>query len=35
MPGVRFLKVGALDDASAIKLVGEIYVDDALQYQVR
>ncbi|CAK9782643.1 hypothetical protein CC85DRAFT_300870 [Cutaneotrichosporon oleaginosum] len=35
MPGVRFLKVGALDDASAIKIVGEIYVDDALKFQVR
>ncbi|GMK57936.1 hypothetical protein CspeluHIS016_0407700 [Cutaneotrichosporon spelunceum] len=35
MPGTRFLKVGVLDDPSAIKLVGEIYVDDALNFQVR
>ncbi|BEJ12994.1 hypothetical protein CspHIS471_0301680 [Cutaneotrichosporon sp. HIS471] len=35
MPGTRFLKVGTLADPSAIKLAGEIYVDDALEHQAR
>lgn len=34
-PGVRFLKLGALDDPKDIKLVAEIYVDDALSFQAR
>ncbi|KAL1412817.1 hypothetical protein Q8F55_000565 [Vanrija albida] len=34
-PGVRFLKVGALDDAKNVKLVAEIYVDTALPHASR
>lgn len=35
MPGVRFLKVGSLNDPKGIKLAGEIYLEDALPHQPR
>lgn len=31
-PGARYVKVGALDDASDVKLAAEVFVDFALSH---